>query len=354
MKRRIPVFVGLDYGSQAVQVAVLDARGQLLGSRRVNNATLEIVQYAERFGRVAGAAIEAGNGTAALADELIHRHGWPVRVAHPGYVRRMKQNPDKSDYSDARLLADLCRVGYVPPVWLAPPAIRELRRLVRHRQALVDQGRAVKLRVSALLRDHRLRRPEDMKRTWTQRHRAWLAGLATGGSLPPISRQLLADWLEDLAYLERRLARAETQLEQAVAEDPLVAWLLEQPCVGPVTACVLRAEVGCFGRFRTGKQLARYCGLTPRNASSGQRQADAGLIQAGNRVLKATLIELAHRLMTKVPHWMAFRARLRATGKAKCVVVAAVANRWVRRLVWEVQTAGLAAVAPPRAAEAVA
>lgn len=353
MKNRIPVFVGLDYGNQAVQVAVLDGQGQLLGSRRVRNATPLIVQYAENFGQVARAAVEAGNGTAALADDLIHGHGWAVQLAHPGYVRRMKQNPDKSDYSDARLIADLCRVGYVPPVWLAPPAIRELRRLVRYRQTLVDQARAVKLRVSALLRDHRVRRPEEIKRTWTKRHRAWLQLLLGTDLLPPISRQLVTDWLADLAYLEGRLIQTEAQLQHAVADDPLVAWLLAQPCVGWVTACVLRAEVGCFGRFRNGKQVGRFCGLTPRNASSGERQADAGLIQAGNRVLKTTLMELAHRLMVSVPHWVAMRARLRAAGKLPCVIVAAVANRWVRRLWNEVRAAGLAGQ-PPRPKEAVA
>ncbi len=80
----------------------------------------------------------------------------------------------------------------------------------------------------------------------------------------------------------------------------------------------------------------------PRNASSGQRQADAGLIAAGNQVLKATLTELAHRLMTYVPHWQEFRARLRSAGKPPCVIVAAVANRWVRRLLYEVRAQGMA------------
>jgi hypothetical protein len=57
-------------------------------------------------------------------------------VAHPGYVARMKQSPDKSDFSDARLLADLPPVGYLPKVWLAPECVRELRRLLRYREQL--------------------------------------------------------------------------------------------------------------------------------------------------------------------------------------------------------------------------
>jgi transposase len=95
---------------------------------------------------------------------------------------------------------------------------------------------------------------------------------------------------------------------------------------------VIRAELGHAGRFRSGKQLSRFCGLTPRNASSGQRQADAGLIPAGNRQLRSTLIEAAHRLRRCEPRWRAFAQRLEDRGKKPCVVVAAVANRWVRGL----------------------
>jgi transposase len=94
----------------------------------------------------------------------------------------------------------------------------------------------------------------------------------------------------------------------------------------------IRAEIGRFDRFRTGKQLARFCGLSPRNASSGQRQADAGLIKAGNPQLRATLIEAAHRLKRYDPHWRQRGEQWRQRGKPGSVVAAAIANRWVRWL----------------------
>ena len=53
-------------------------------------------------------------------------------------------------------------------------------------------------------------------------------------------------------------------------------------------------------------QLARYCGVTPRNASSGQKQADAGLVKAGNTGLRIVLVQAAHRLMNLSSHWGRF------------------------------------------------
>lgn len=51
-------------------------------------------------------ALEARRGAADLAAELVQRAGWPVALAHAGYVARIKQGPDKTDFSDARLLAN--------------------------------------------------------------------------------------------------------------------------------------------------------------------------------------------------------------------------------------------------------
>jgi transposase len=92
---------------------------------------------------------------------------------------------------------------------------------------------------------------------------------------------------------------------------------------------------------RNGKQLARFCGLSPRNASSGQRQAGAGLVTAGNPELRAALVELAHRLIRYEPRWSQLAAGLKARGKPGGVT-AAVANRWVRWLHHEM-VVGLAA-----------
>jgi len=130
-------------------------RGQELLNKKCGNASGEIAVAVQRFGDQVEAVIEACTG-AAFGQELAEKAQWSISLGHAGFVSRMKQNPDKTDYSDARLLADLMRVGYLPKVWLAPDRIVELRRLVRFRQQLVNERRSVKLRIRALLRDERL------------------------------------------------------------------------------------------------------------------------------------------------------------------------------------------------------
>ena len=95
--------------------------------------------------------------------------------------------------------------------------------------------------------------------------------------------------------------------------------------------------MGRFDRFQSGKQLARFCGVTPCNASSGKRQADAGLVKAGNRALRAVIIQAAQRLPRHEPRWNELKQRLRRTKPAN-VATAAVANRWLRWLYHQMVT----------------
>jgi len=274
------------------------------------------------------AAVEACCGAADLAEELRGKAGWRADLAHPAYVAKLKGSPDKSDFSDGHLLADLTRVGYVPVVYLPSSYERDLRQLVNHRQDLVDRRRAAKLRAGAVLREHRARPPQKLSR-WT---RAWERWAASAPQLSEHARWVVGELLAEVVHLDGLVDAADARLRRATKGDRLVGRLMGEPGVGEVTAWVLRAYVGDFARFRSGKGLARYCGLSPCNASSGGRQADAGLVRGCNRLLRATLIQAAHRLARTEPRWVALSKSLRARGKPGSVAAAAVANRWARGL----------------------
>lgn len=330
--KRITVYVGLDYHQSGVQVCAMDHRGRVLLNKRCANDWRKIVDRIAGKGQTIRAAIESCSGAANLAEELVAHAGWSVDLAHPGYVSRMKQGPDKSDYSDARMLADLVRVGYLPRVWLAPEPIRELRMLVRYRQQLINDRRNAKLRIGAVLREQRLR--FDQARPWTG---LWMEWLRDTDELSRFGRLVVDRHLSRLEYLSKELSEIEACLAEATKDDPIVSRLLSLPGIGPATAWILRAEVGRFDRFQTGKQLSRFCGLSPRNASSGERQADSGLIRAANRQLRSMLIQAGHRLIRHDRRWSELGNRLIESGKPRTVAVAAVANRWIRWLFHEMQ-----------------
>ena len=332
MANSLEVFVGLDYHQETVQVCVISGTGKILKNQACLNDWRKIRQLVGPRRRKVSVAIEACCGAADLGQELAEKGGWSVSLAHPGYVARIKQSPDKTDFGDARLLADLIRVGYLPKVWLAPQEIRELRKIVRYRSQLVDDRRRLKLRLRAILRDERVVAPEV--RPWT---RTWLRWIREEAELSTTSRWIVKQHVNRLEQFDRDIRAVERELQMWAEGDQLCLKLMQLKGIGLITAITLRAEIGRFDRFARGKQLARFCGLSPRNASSGSRQSDSGLIKAGNPQLRCILIEAAHRLMSREPRWQKFSARLRRKGKPTNVIVAAVANRWIRWLYHQMQ-----------------
>jgi transposase len=327
----VTLFCGVDYHQDQLQVCLLDRSARQLVNRSIANDVDAVAELLRRSGDVESVAIEACCGAAAFGEQLAGRGPWRVELAHAGYVARLKQSPDKSDYSDGRLLADLSRVGYLPRVWLAPPPVRDLRQLVNHRQRLVDRRRGLKLQVGAVLREQRVKVPG------TRWGKAWVARVRDNAGLSEQARWIVNDLLEEIEHATGKIEQVQERLREACDGEPMIAELVGKlreriEGVGEVTAWTLAAWIGRFDRFKDGKRLSRYCGLSPRNCSTGKRQADAGLIDAANKQLRAVLIQAAHRLIRTNDRWGKLAARLGAAGKPRCVVAAAVANRWVRSI----------------------
>src|SRR3974390_1631274 len=130
----VPVYVGLDYHEQTIRVCVMNSHGDVLVNRNVGNQIREVETLVLAQSQVVrGVAIEACCGAAEFATRLMDKTGWKVRLAHPAAVDKLKSGPNKTDEGDAWHLANLLRVGYLPEVWLADDATRQLRRLVRYR-----------------------------------------------------------------------------------------------------------------------------------------------------------------------------------------------------------------------------
>jgi len=85
------------------------------------------------------------------AADLLAELGATVHLAHPLGVQAYAHRRVKNDERDAADLADLLRMNRLPEAWIAPPPVRELRDLVRHRAKLVSLRTSLKNQVHAVL-----------------------------------------------------------------------------------------------------------------------------------------------------------------------------------------------------------
>ena len=100
---------------------------------------------------------------------------------------------------------------------------------------------------------------------------------------------LLRDHYDTIVFYNKKISVVLEQMQHAVADDHIVKQLLRQPGVGVITAITMRALIGQFDRFRTGKQLAHFCAVCPRNNSTAGKTTTGGLIKAGDELLRQVL-----------------------------------------------------------------
>src|SRR2546425_8259745 len=194
------VYVGIDVHRKRSQVAVIDAKGEVLANRNVPNGVEPILKVIGGLPPGTPAALEAAFGTGWLVD-LLEDYGFDPHLVHPLQCKAIASARLKNDKVDAAILGQLLRADLLPEAWIAPPPVRQLRALLRHRVALVRLRTLLRNRIHAIVADYGHDRP--VGGYWTGPGRAWLAAL----ELPAVSRELVEDYLGLIDALQDRVDR---------------------------------------------------------------------------------------------------------------------------------------------------
>src|SRR5438105_11856121 len=113
------------------------------------NDPLAIAAAVAEAGPDAEVVLEATYGWYWIVD-MLQANGHRVHLADPQGLN-WGQRRVKNDERDATDLADMLRLGRLPEAWIAPPAVRQLRELVRYRAKLVELRSGLKAQVHAVM-----------------------------------------------------------------------------------------------------------------------------------------------------------------------------------------------------------
>jgi transposase len=142
-------YVGIDFHRRRSVIVRLNGAGERLGVHRIVNDPCELSAVMAEAGEGPMVVIEATYGWYWAVD-LLQDLGACVHLANPKALnwgdRRVK-----NDVIDAHDLADMLRMGRLAQAWIAPPAIRGLRELVRYRAKLVRLRSGLKAQVHAVM-----------------------------------------------------------------------------------------------------------------------------------------------------------------------------------------------------------
>jgi transposase len=126
--------------------------------------------------------------------------------------------------------------------------------------------------------------------------------------VPALARTVLQGLVDQLRDTERRVEDLDARLAKQAQEDKVCQRLMTVPGIGPITATALAATVDDATVFASGRHLAAWLGLVPRQTSSGGKERLGSITKAGNGYLRRLLVHGARTVMrwhgTKAP-WLA-------------------------------------------------
>lgn len=281
-------FVGVDlHRRRTVLVRTTDC-GEVLESVRIPNDVDSLNRVLARAGVDPEVVLEATYGWYWAVDAL-QAAGAKVHMAHPLGVKAFEYRRVKSDERDAKDLADLLRMGRLPEAWIAPPATRELRELVRHRAKLVGLRSQCKAEVHAVLAKCGIQ--ISLTDLFGPTGMALLDRLQQGERLsgPYLARvRSLRRVIEDLDFEIDLFAGI---LRGRLVRDPGYLAVQQIPGIGPVLAAVFVAEVGDVTRFRTAAQLTCWAGMTPKHRESDTHVHRGRITKQGSRLVRWAAVE---------------------------------------------------------------
>jgi transposase len=321
--------IGLDIAKTVFQVHGVDGTGAVVMRKRISRA-----KVLEFFAGVPPCVvgIEACPSAHHWSRKL-QALGHTVRLMPPSYVKAYLKR-SKNDANDA---AAICEAVTRPSMRFVPTKSEQQQAglmLHRSRQLLVCQ----RTMLSNAIRGHmaELGIISAKGRNGTAELLKVIAN-AADDRIPPVARFCLEVLARQYMVLTAEVGAIDKRIQAWHRSCEQSRRLEEIPGIGPIVATALVAEIGDWKAFRSGRNLAAWIGLVPKQHSTGGKDRLGSITKQGNRYLRWLLvagamavIRYAHQHGTK-RLWL---TRIMARRPIKVAAVA-VANK-IARMAWAI------------------
>jgi transposase len=333
--------VGIDLHRRRTVIVRMTETGDQLGCVRIDNDPLVLAAEIAKAGEHPDVVLEATYGWYWAVD-VLQDAGARVHLAHPLGVKGFAYRRVKNDQRDAADLADLLRMNRLPEAYVAPPAVRELRELVRHRAKLVALRSGLKAGVHAVLaKQGVLIAVSDLFGVGGRQ-------LLEAAGLDGPYRARVHAQLRLIDAFDFEIDTVSKQLRARLCHDPGYLEIQRIPGVGPVLAAVFVAEIGEAGRFRDAAHLVSWAGLTPKHRESDTTVRRGPITKQGSGLIRWAAVEAAQKIPASAGWLVSSRARI-AERRGRNIATVAVARKLLTLVYYGLRDGHIRALAPAEA-----
>jgi len=325
--------IGLDIAKSVFQVHGIGKNGSVVVQRRLRRSQV-LGFFSKLLPCVVG--IEACASSHFWARE-IGALGHDVRLMPAAYVKPYVKR-QKNDAADAEAICEAVTRPTMRFVPVKSPEQQSIMVLHKTRQMVMRQRTKLANTIRAHMAEIGIVAPIGRKGLELLLE---IIGQDEDGRLPEASRSCLRMLADQFSMVKAHILELDRAIVADVRRNESAKRLMAIPGVGPLLASAMVAAVPDPAMFRSGRNLAAWIGLVPRQNSSGGKERLGGITKQGNRYLRQLLfvgamavIRYAERHGTRRP-WL---VRLMARRQTK-VAAAALANK-TARMIWAIMTTG--------------
>jgi transposase len=297
-------YIGFDVHKKTISYCAKTAAGQIVAESKLSARREELRQWAQTQQTPWHGAMEATLFSAWIYDTL-KPFAAQLNMAHPARMKAISAGKKKSDRIDARTIADLLRCNLLPICYVLPPELRDLRRLLRYRQLMVQESVRMQNKIAGLLMESGtpfVKQKLHGKKYFAQLVKSLQEVPASVKDLLQMSRGAMEMFESTQKRLVQRLL-AEPQLSARIER------LASIDGVGPITALTWALEVADPHRFSSADHAMSYCGLTSAMHESAGKEQRGPISKQRNAWLQTALIEAAKLAPRWNPQLAAVHAR---------------------------------------------
>jgi len=227
---------------------------------------------------------------------VFSRYGHQVKLIAPQFVVPFRRG-NKNDYNDAQAIAEAALRPNMPFVSIKNIEQQDIQMLHRIRQRLVKQCTALVNQVRGMLAEYGIVIAEGKSA-----FRKCLPDILEDGDneLTFISRALFSQLRNEFMALEEKLAGYDKQIQQENKNNAICQRLDAIPGIGPITSTAIYAAVGDGKEFKNGRHFSAWCGLVPKQYSSGGKHNLLGISKRGNAYLRTLLIHGSRAVLQNI------------------------------------------------------
>lgn len=270
--------VAIDLGKSSFHLHGVDCDGAVL-SRKVTRSKLFTAVCGLAPTRV---ALEACPGVHHWGRRF-QDAGIRVVLIHPCFVRPFVHGA-KSDAVDAEAIFEAASRPTMRFVPVKTTEQQDLQALHRIRERLVCQRTALINQTRGLLAEYGIVLPKGPARLAAEGPEA-----VAGAALSDLAREVFAALFGQLRDLEARIQALDERVVAICRENEACRRLAALPGVGSVVATALVASVDDGRHFASGRQLAAWIGLVPRQHTTGGKPKLGGIGRQANHYLRRSL-----------------------------------------------------------------